>query len=165
MRLLIEPWIAASRTPFRRVAPGLAVWEIDEAGMMRPSKAKAASEAKRELLSYLLRSGVPLFLVYSEDPADDALEDAWALAREETWRVPPDADPKRLLDWLFLGGWFLYTAEAALDPQLLSGLGFAAAATDVDAFLRRHQLGFLVVAFHDNDPWIVAERALSSEAP
>ena len=110
---------------------------------------------QEQTLAALGIPGAPAFLVYSEDPIADAVNGSWERAGEETWRVPRDADVQALLAWLYLGGWFLYGADAPVDQKELEAIGFAPDEKTMQETITRLGLRFLIVSFHDDTFWTV----------
>lgn len=155
----VTDWITRSCTSCRQMDAALPAWRIKRPVLLLPRALRIVRRNKADLLSVTLKTYESLFLYYSEDPRSDGLAGQWSTAGEETWRVPLDVDADKLLDWLYVGGWCLYSSDRPIDPSLLNLLDLAPSAVAITDFVRQYDLAVLIVAFHDNDPWTVATGA------
>src|SRR5205823_13291773 len=80
-------------------------------GRHRRQRREAIVACRRELLSTLLGSQEPIFLMH-ESPQDWEVPGKWQPASEATWFVPSDfnLDHPAVQHWLSVGNWRVYHA-------------------------------------------------------
>jgi hypothetical protein len=140
----------------RRRDPVLPVWGLGWPGLFARQRRKAVAACRRELLTTLLGSGGPVFLVHGESPEQNGIPGNWQPAGKATWLVPPDfnLDHPDVGYWLFhLGDWKFYRAPA---PAEKSVDAFRCSASELLAWMRARSVEVLIDSFHDDTDWVVA---------
>jgi hypothetical protein len=74
----------------------------------------------------------------------------------KTWAAPTDIDLSRLVRWLGLGGWVLYSAADPVAPTPIPGVAAGGRAEELYAAARRPGLRFIVTSYYDDTYWDIA---------
>jgi hypothetical protein len=112
---------------------------------------------KIELLSQVLASSSPVFIVHQEPPDDYEVPGNWQRTDDSTWRVPADLDLTDSVskNWLFgVGNWCLYSAPAAVDG--ICPDAFRMSASELSSWIHENSVAVLIDSFHDDSDWVVA---------
>jgi hypothetical protein len=144
----------------RRRDGSLPVWDLARPGLFAQRRRKrrdAVAACRRELLTAVLASDRPLFLMPPGSPTEYEVPGCWQPAGAATWLVPADFDPGHpaVQYWLFaLGDWRLYRAPRVAEersPDL-----FRCGAAELLAWMDAHAVQALIESFHDDTEWVVA---------
>jgi hypothetical protein len=140
----------------RRREPALPVWDLRQPGLFARQRRKAVAACRRELLTTLLGSGGPVFLMHGDPPERNGIPGNWQPAGRATWLVPPDFNPDHpaAAYWLFsLGNWTFYTAPTPAEnmPDV-----FRCSASELLAWMNARSVQALIDSFHDDTDWVVA---------
>ncbi|HEV3235470.1 MAG TPA: hypothetical protein VGZ25_00680, partial [Gemmataceae bacterium] len=99
----------------------LPVWDIGRPGLFarhRRQRREVVAACRQKLLTTLLRSDGPVFLMSSEPPKEYDVPGIWQPAGKATWLIPGDfnLDHLAVKHWLFtLGDWSFYSAPAPVE--------------------------------------------------
>jgi len=134
----------------------LPVWDIKWPGILaryRRHRKESVAACRRELLSSLLSSQDPVFLIH-EPPRDYGVPGEWQAASEATWLVPANfnVDQPAAQSWLSMGNWTFYTAQNPAErdwPDPSSALALL-------VWMKTNSVKALIDSFHDDVSWVVA---------
>jgi hypothetical protein len=143
----------------RRRDPDLAVWDLGWPGLLarhRRQRREAFAACRRDLLTTLMGSSGPAFLMHSEPPAEYEIPGDWQPKGEATWLVPPDFNPDDPVGshWLSLGAWRLYSAPGPAEGKWPNV--FRCRAAELLDWMNGKSVCALIESFHDDTDWVVA---------
>jgi hypothetical protein len=146
----------------------VAVWEVGRPGLFarhRRQRRQAVAACRRELLTTMLASDGPLFLIPPGPPEEYEVPGEWCPAGAATWLVPMDFTPDHpaVQYWLFtIGNWRLYRAAGAVEGK--SPDVFRCNAGELLAWMNANAVEALIEAFHDDTEWVVAVSTLGASS-
>ena len=138
----------------------LPVWHLVRPSVWtsrRRERTESVTALKIELLSQVLTSTSPVFIVHQEPPDDYEVPGNWQRTDDSTWRVPADLDLTDSVskNWLLgIGNWCLYSAPApvvGICPD-----AFRMSASELLSWMRENSVAVLIDSFHDDSDWVVA---------
>jgi hypothetical protein len=90
------------------------------------------------------------FVHYDEPPDNDSLVTTLQPATLGQWRVRRGAAGSDLLQWLYMGNWQLYIADASVHsiPDLCR-----ARTGQVRSFIKTSNVSLIIDSFHDDNHW------------
>jgi hypothetical protein len=138
----------------------LPVWDIGRPGLFarrRRLRRQAVAACRQELLTTLLRSDGPIFIMHHEPPKEYDVPGTWRPAGKATWLVPEDfnLDHPAVKRWLFdLGDWSIYSALQPVEGKCPDV--FRCSAAELVAWMSSEKVHTLIESFHDDTVWVVA---------
>ncbi len=101
------------------------------------------------LFEYLLRCFPNSSVCYGEKPDELELTGLTNLVHSSVWQIPADINVRKLVKWLYLGNWVLFSSPNAITDSELAELASADPNRTTEA-LRRLGGTYSVYSFHDN---------------
>jgi hypothetical protein len=144
----------------RRRDDSLSVWDIGRPGLFarhRRHRREVVAACRQELLTRLIRSDRPVFLMTQAPPREYEVPGNWQPAAKATWLVPGDLnlDHPIVKHWLFtLGDWRLYSAPGPAQSKWPDA--FRCSAAELVAWMSAQAVAALIESFHDDTDWVVA---------
>ncbi|MCI0641955.1 MAG: hypothetical protein L0Y72_31150 [Gemmataceae bacterium] len=145
----------------RRREDALSVWDLRLPRLFsrrRRQRREAVATCRRELLTALLASTGPIFLMHKEPPKEYAIPGNWRSAGEASWVVPADfnLDDPVVRHWLFdLGDWRFYSSVGPVAGKWPDV--FRCGAAELLAWMSANAVRVLIESFHDDTEWVVAQ--------
>lgn len=146
-----------------RVYPELPIWEIKSTGVAQwliemirrsPPISKSYEERRVAVLASLIRAGVRSFLIcggvsiLTYDGVKQSGDGIWELSRE--------VDVQALFDELSTEAWWLYGRAEPIRKGDDVCLKLMRRPEETVESMVKHDISYLIDAFHDNEPWRVA---------
>jgi hypothetical protein len=154
---ILSRWQSAD---LRRRDTSLPVWDLGQPGLFarhRRQRREAVAACRRELLTTLLESNGPIYLMHQDPPKEYGIPGNWQAVHEATWLVPSDfdLDDPEVKHWLFaLGNWRFYSASGPAEGKWPDA--FRCSAAELVAWMTATSMQTLIESFHDDTDWVVA---------